>query len=85
MHKNALCGISPVATRRLERMPESVDRAKWAISNALRSAASDDVVESVIGLMEDTRHGSARAMLPLALANTRKKRRIAVDALPRAV
>lgn len=56
-------------------------QVKWAIGNALSAAASDEVIESVIGLMEDERHGSARAMLPLALANARKKRRIAIDAL----
>jgi HEAT repeat protein len=60
---------------------EPSQHVKWAIGNALSAAASDDVVEDVIRLMRDPKHGWARSMLPLALANAKKKRQIAIGAL----
>lgn len=59
--------------------------AKWAIANALAVAGTDEVVDDVIGLMQDHRHGWTRSMLPLALAHARKKREIAVSALLRSL
>lgn len=55
--------------------------SKWAIGNALSVTASDEVVDDIIELMRDSRHGRSRAMLPLALAHAKTKRAIAIRAL----
>jgi len=52
---------------------------KWAIGNALSVVADDSVFEDVAALVRDRRHGRAREMLALALANMKDPR--AVDVL----
>jgi len=55
--------------------------AKWAVGNALAVTGSDAIVEDVVEILRDPRHGWSRAMLPLALAPAKKKRAVAVTAL----
>jgi HEAT repeat protein len=62
-----------------ESMP--AEHAKWAIGNALSVAATDEVIEDIVGLMKDKDHGWSRGMLPRALSNTKKKRELAIAAL----
>lgn len=42
---------------------------KWAIGNALSMVADDDVFAEIVDLAKDKKHGQAREMLMLALAN----------------
>ena len=52
---------------------------KWVIGNALSMVAEDDVFEEIVDLATDKKHGQAREMLMLALANMKHPR--AVDVL----
>lgn len=47
------------------------DGIKWAIANALSVVADGSVLESLVSLVRDKRHGKSREMLALALANMR--------------
>jgi len=51
---------------------------KWVIGNALSVVADRSVFESIVELVQDKRHGQARAMLPLALSNMKDERAIGV-------
>ena len=42
---------------------------KWAIGNALSVVADDDVLNDIVGLIQDKTHGKAREMLVVALGN----------------
>jgi len=44
---------------------------KWAIGNALSVVADDDVLNDIIALINDKKHGKAREMLVVALGNMR--------------
>ena len=52
---------------------------KWAIGNALEIVADDSVVDDLIELVHDRRHGKSREMLVCALGNMDDQR--AVDVL----
>jgi HEAT repeat protein len=52
---------------------------KWAIANALSVVADDSVIDQLIELVQDKRHGKAREMLAVALGNMKDLR--AVDVL----
>jgi hypothetical protein len=41
---------------------------KWAIANGLSIVATESVLEDLIGLVQDRRHGRAREMLAVALS-----------------
>ena len=47
---------------------------KWAIGNALSTVATDAVTDQLIRIAQDKRHGKAREMVVVALANLRDKR-----------
>jgi HEAT repeat protein len=60
--------------------PDGTDiGVKWALANALTVVADDSVLDDLIALVQDKRHGASRAMLTLALGNTKNPR--AVDVL----
>jgi hypothetical protein len=67
---------TPVA---LEPLVEEFRRAddealKWAIGNALATLADASIVDDLIELADDRRHGRSRAMLMDALARTKDER-----------
>jgi HEAT repeat protein len=71
---------APVLVAEFKRVPPTeAANLKWAVGNALSVVADDSVFEEVVELLRDHRHGKAREMLPLALANKRDPR--AVDLL----
>jgi len=47
---------------------------KWAIGNALSEVADDSVFDDIVELVRDRRHGRAREMLAVALANVKDPR-----------
>jgi hypothetical protein len=47
---------------------------KWAIANALSVVADESVMDDILELVQDRRHGSARQMLAIALGNIGDKR-----------
>ena len=51
---------------------------RWEIANALAVVADDDILDDVIQLVQDPRHGKAREMLTLALANMTNPRATSV-------
>ena len=74
----------PIAARPLIReflkAPDSEEFGlKWAIGNALSVAADDSVFDDIVALVKDKRHGRAREMLAVALANMKNPK--AVDVL----
>lgn len=56
----------------------SYSNLKWAIGNALSVVADDEVFEDIVDLVRDQKHGQAREMLALALANMKNTRAIDV-------
>jgi len=52
----------------------SQDSYKWAVGNGLSIVADDGVIDDVIELATDCRHGRARQMLAIALGNMRDPR-----------
>jgi len=52
---------------------------KWAIGNSLNSIANDAVLDDIIQIATDKRHGSAREMVVLSLKNMKGER--AIDTL----
>jgi hypothetical protein len=50
------------------------DALKWAIANALATLADSSIVDELIELARDPRHGRARQMLMDALARTKDER-----------
>ena len=74
----------PTATQALieafRQEPDGADvGVKWALANALTMVADDSVLDDLIALVQDKRHGASRTMLTLALGNTKNPR--AVDVL----
>ena len=74
----------PIAARPLIReflkAPDSEEFGlKWAIGNALSVVADDSVFDDIVALVKDKRHGRAREMLAVALANMKNPK--AVDVL----
>jgi len=74
----------PIAAQALiEAFQHELDVAdsgvKWALANALTVVADDSVLDDLIALVQDKRHGASRTMLTLALGNTKNPR--AVDVL----
>ena len=60
--------------------PDGTDiGVKWALANALTVVADDSVLDDLIALVQDKRHGASRTVLTLALGNTKNPR--AVDVL----
>lgn len=66
--------------RRLKGGTSDEEHAKWAIGNAIGTAAGDDSMPEVIALMMERSHGWTRFMLPRALLHA-KNRDVAVTAL----
>ena len=60
--------------------PDGADSGvKWALANALTVVADDSVLDDLIALVQDKRHGASRTVLTLALSNMKNLR--AVDVL----
>ncbi len=51
---------------------------KWVAANALAVIANDSVIDDIIELVRDKRHGKAREMMALALCNMKDPRAIDV-------
>jgi HEAT repeat protein len=51
---------------------------KWAIGNALSIVANEEILDDLIGLSLDTKHGRAREMIVQALSNIQDQRSIQV-------
>jgi len=69
----------PIAARALieafQHEPAGADSGvKWALANALTVVADDSVLDDLIALVQDKRHGAARTMLTLALGNMKNPR-----------
>lgn len=74
----------PIAAHALieafQHEPDGADiGVKWALANALTVVADDSVLDDLIALVQDKRHGASRTMLTLALGNIKNPR--AVDVL----
>lgn len=67
--------------KRVESRTPQEESAKWAIGNAIATTARESDIPDVIELMADTRHGIARAMLPLALGRTKTHKKQAIATL----
>lgn len=66
--------------KEFQKTPQSEEFGlKWAIGNALSVVADDSVFDEIVELVRDKRHGRAREMLAVALANMKNPR--AVDVL----
>ena len=55
---------------------------KWAVGNALDVVASDDVIEAMVDLATDKRHGKAREMVVSGLGNMTDRRVVSCRADP---
>ncbi len=53
--------------------------SKWVIANALSVVSDETVLDTIIELVTDSRHGAARQMLALALSNMKQPK--AIDTL----
>jgi len=73
----------PIAAKPLieefKKAPKEAMSYKWAIGNALSVVADDSVFDDIVALVKDKRHGRAREMLAVALANMKNPK--AVDVL----
>lgn len=74
----------PIAAHALieafQHEPDGTDiGVKWALANALAVVADDSVLDDLIALVQDKRHGASRTVLTLALGNMQDPR--AVDVL----
>ena len=59
--------------------PDSTDiSVKWALANALTVVADESVLDDLIALVQDKRHGASRTVLTLALGNTKSPRAVNV-------
>jgi len=71
---------APALIEAFQHEPDSTDiRVKWALANALTVVADESVLDDLIALVQDKRHGASRTVLTLALGNTKNPR--AVDVL----
>jgi HEAT repeat protein len=72
--KEARGTAEPALVREFEAItPDDRERQslKWAIGNALSTVATDAVADQLIRIAQDKRHGKAREMIVVALANLR--------------
>ncbi len=59
--------------------PDGTDiSVKWALANALTVVADDSVLDDLIALVQDKRHGTSHTVLTLALGNTKNPRTVDV-------
>lgn len=66
---------APLLVHEFRATQEEADHSlRWAIANSLSVVADDSVLEDIIALARDTRFGSSREMLALALGNMKDER-----------
>jgi HEAT repeat protein len=65
---------APLLVEEFRRVDPEPSGLKWAIGNALDVVANDAVMEEMIDLATDRRHGKAREMVVSGLGNIRDRR-----------